>query len=152
MGFLTKTNFRGSLLLTRVEGRSTKRQARYSTGDDDSSSDPLSMSDVSPAKKRKKGKPEPATDDDPISSSNDSDSPSLSNGTPKPRHRPRTEFTPGDLEADLAAIDADATPKPRKKAISTPRVGERRSKRISNVGITAQDANAKGEDLPKKSV
>ncbi|EFW17204.1 hypothetical protein D8B26_003944 [Coccidioides posadasii str. Silveira] len=142
MGFLTKTNFRGSLLLTRVEGRSTKRQARYSTGGDDSSSDPLSMSDVSPAKKRKKGKPEPATDDDPISSSNDSDSPRLSNGTPKPRHRPRTEFTPGDLEADLAAIDADATPKPRKKAISTPRVGERRSKRISNVGITAQDANA----------
>ncbi|EEP76972.1 predicted protein [Uncinocarpus reesii 1704] len=140
MTFLRKSNFRGSTLLSQVEGERTKEHVSRTVDQDDSSDDPLSTSEVTSPKKRKR--PEPATDDEPISSSDESEQLERSSVTPGPKRRPRAVWSPIDLVAD----STEATPKPRKRAMSTPKTGERRSKRIS----TTQETDT-SKDLSNRS-
>ncbi|WEW58873.1 hypothetical protein PRK78_004341 [Emydomyces testavorans] len=142
MVVLTKTNHCGSPLLSQIGGRSTKVRTRQMVDKDDSSDDPLSMSKVSPTKRRRKEKPEPATDDSPMSSSDESAQLSRSSATPEPRPRERPTWRPEDLEADL---DAESTPKPRKKPVSTPKTGQRRSQRTARANTMSKATNA-GKD------
>lgn len=146
---LTKANYAGPSLLSRVGGRPNRTvnvAKTPSNHDSDSSDDPLSTQETIKPKR-----PESASDNDSLSSIDDNESLNYDRRSLSPIRAPlrRTTWSSRDLEYNLAQVDADAkaedTPKKRKRVNTS--VAPRKSPRQTR----KKEAAAQQAKTPKNT-
>ncbi|PGH17914.1 hypothetical protein AJ79_00813 [Helicocarpus griseus UAMH5409] len=137
--YQTRRNYGGKPLLSVVGIWPTRSNTRDSASGD--------------ASVVQKAKREPATDDDPLSSSDESEQLSSHNmlsPSPPPKSGRKTFVSPDREEvADVDGEEGNRASKRRKKALDTPRTGERRSGRTKASEPTASPEQTRPKPLFK---